>query len=224
MSNKPLKKIVILIGLACLGFIIYGVLDRYDILSTLQDGKVIKSYIASTGLFGPLIVILFMTLAILVSPLPSAPIAIAAGALYGHTWGTLYVLIGSLSGASGAFLIARFLGYDFIQKLAQNYLPVKLLHSQNSLMGIVFVSRLMPFLSFDVISYAAGLSALEFWRFVVATLFGIVPASFFLAHVGSEMATAELNRIAVAILLLTLLTGVSFLIGMRRHKNTNSQP
>jgi uncharacterized membrane protein YdjX (TVP38/TMEM64 family) len=68
MSNKVLKKIVILIGLACLGFIVYGVLDQYDILSTLQDGKLSKSYIASTGLFGPLMVILFMTLAILVSP------------------------------------------------------------------------------------------------------------------------------------------------------------
>lgn len=224
MNHKSTSKIFILIGLSCLGFIIYGVLDRYDVLSTLQDGKVIKQYIEYTGLFGPFVVILFMTLAILVSPLPSAPIAIASGAIYGHTWGTLYVLIGSLSGASGAFFIARILGYDFIQKLAQGHLPVKLFHSQSALMGIVFVSRLMPFLSFDVISYAAGLSVLEFWRFLLATLFGIVPASFFLAHVGSEMATAEINRIAVAILLLTLITGVSFLIGMLRHKNTNSQP
>jgi len=90
-------------------------------------------------------------------------------------------------------------------------------------MGLVFVSRLMPFLSFDVISYAAGLTSLMFWRFVVATLFGIAPASFFLAHVGSEMASTELNRIAIALLLLTGITGLSFLINFYRRKPSNNQ-
>ena len=87
-------------------------------------------------------------------------------------------------------------------------------------MGVVFVSRLMPFLSFDVISYAAGLTSLVFWRFVIATLFGIAPASFVLAHVGSEMASAELNRIAVALLLLTGVTAASFLVIFLRGKTS----
>lgn len=34
-------------------------------------------------------------------------------------------------------------------------------------------------------SYAAGLSRLHFWRFALATMAGILPASFLLAHVGS---------------------------------------
>ena len=218
MKLKPLQKALILFGLACMGLVIYSFLDANSALSALQDGKLIQRFVVSTGLFGPLIIVLLMTLAILVSPLPSAPIALAAGAVYGHTWGTVYVLIGSLSGATGAFFITRYLGYEFIQKIAQDYLPLKFLESQRALMGIVFVSRLMPFLSFDVMSYAAGLSSLTFWRFATATLFGILPASFFLAHVGSEMATAELNRIAIAILLLTMLTGVSLLVKYLRKK------
>ena len=72
-------------------------------------------------------------------------------------------------------------------------------------MGIVFATRLMPFISFDVISYGAGLSDLQYWRFVVATFFGIAPASFLLAHVGSEVASAEMHRISAAILLVTVL-------------------
>ena len=47
------------------------------------------------------------------------------------------------------------------------------------------MSRLLPFVSFDAVSYAAGLSRLQFWRFALATLAGIVPASFLLAHFGS---------------------------------------
>jgi uncharacterized membrane protein YdjX (TVP38/TMEM64 family) len=53
------------------------------------------------------------------------------------------------------------------------------------------VSRLLPFVSFDAVSYAAGLSRLRFWRFALATLAGIVPASFLLAHFGSVAAEGE---------------------------------
>ena len=45
--------------------------------------------------------------------------------------------------------------------------------SQNALMGIVFVSRLLPFLSFDIVSYGAGLTTLSAWRFALATLAGL---------------------------------------------------
>jgi uncharacterized membrane protein YdjX (TVP38/TMEM64 family) len=68
------------------------------------------------------------------------------------------------------------------------------------------VSRLLPFISFDVVSYAAGLTALTFWRFALATLAGILPASFLLAHFGGEMAAGELDRMLYAVLALGLLT------------------
>ena len=53
----------------------------------------------------------------------------------------------------------------------------------------------LPFIFFDVVSYAAGLTALSFWRFAIATLASIMPASFLLAHFGNEMATGEASRI-----------------------------
>ena len=102
-SLSPLIKLSIFIALACLGLAIYFVLDASDILRVLRDGKVIQEYISATGNFGPVVIILLMTTAILISPLPSAPIAVAAGTIYGHIWGTVYVIAGSLSGASGAF-------------------------------------------------------------------------------------------------------------------------
>ena len=66
----------------------------------------------------------------------------------------------------------------------------------------------MPFVSFDVVSYAAGLTTLSLWRFALATLAGILPASFLLAHFGGEMATGEVDRILYAVLALGLLTGI----------------
>ena len=151
-------------------------------------------------------VIGLMALAVLVSPIPSGPIAVAAGAAYGHAWGTLYVVLGAEIGALAAFGLARLLGREVVQRWFGDRLSVGLLGSQTALMGIVLVSRLLPFISFDIVSYAAGLTALSFWRFAIATLVGIVPASFLLAHLGSEMATSESSRIMGSILALGIIT------------------
>ncbi len=73
-------------------------------------------------------------------------------------------------------------------------------------MAAVFASRLLPFISFDLVSYAAGLTPLAPWRFACATLAGIIPASFVLTHFGGEMASADARRITLAVLALGALT------------------
>ena len=88
-------------------------------------------------------------------------------------------------------------------------------------MGAVFVSRLLPFISFDIVSYAAGLSALSFFRFAVATFAGIVPASFLLAHFGSEMVADETDGILIAIILLGVLTALPFLVKLAIKSDRN---
>ena len=87
-------------------------------------------------------------------------------------------------------------------------------------MATVLVTRLLPFLSFDLVSYAAGLTPITVWRFALATLAGIVPASFVLAHFGNEMATGEADRIMWTALALGLLTGAPVLASwwMRRRR------
>ncbi len=72
-----------------------------------------------------------------------------------------------------------------------NSFLARFMRSQNALTFAVFATRLMPFLSFDVVSYAAGLTPLAAWRFAVATLAGIAPASFALAHLGGVAASGE---------------------------------
>ena len=97
-------------------------------------------------------------------------------------------------------------------------LSVGLLGSQNALTGIVLVSRLLPFISFDIISYAAGLTVLSFWRFALATLFGIVPASFLLAHFGGEMITGESDRIMISVLALGAITLIPLAVKLVRDR------
>lgn len=86
-------------------------------------------------------------------------------------------------------------------------------------MMIVFITRLAPFISFDVISYAAGLTKLTLFRFTLATLMGIIPISFILAHLGSEVENGEIESIVIALLLLGFFTLMPLII---KKLTTNS--
>lgn len=166
-----------------LSMLFFGPLS--ELLETLTRDR-ISGWVDAAGLWGPIIIIALMTIAIVATPIPSAPIALAAGAAYGHTLGTIYIVIGAELGALVAFGLARFLGRDVLTRWLGDKVDIGWLGSQNALTITVFASRLMPFISFDIVSYAAGLSCLHFWRFSVATLAGIIPASFVLAHFGNE--------------------------------------
>ncbi len=176
-----------------------------DLIENL-DGERISHWVNAVGGWGPILIIVLMTVAIVASPIPSAPIALAAGAAYGHTAGTVYIVIGAELGALAAFSLARFLGRGVLTRWLGDKVDKGWLGSQNALTFTVFASRLMPFISFDIVSYAAGLSRLHFWRFAVATLAGIIPASFVLAHFGNEAVSGEPGRAAWAAIGLGALT------------------
>lgn len=186
------------------------VLWQTGLLDRLLDGVALEQAVIQLGTLGPVLIVGLMAVAIVMSPIPSAPIALAAGAAYGHFWGALYVAVGSETGALIAFGISRLIGYDALRKWLGASLSTGVLHrfltSQNALMAVVFATRLMPFLSFDIISYAAGLTPLKTWRFAIATLTGIVPASFLLAHFGGELASGDWRRAGMTVIALGFVT------------------
>ena len=211
----------ILTGLAILGIGLLGVWhfapSVFSEARDLLEPERLEMLVARAGLWGPVLIVTLMTLAVVASPIPSAPIALAAGAAYGHLWGTVQVVIGAELGALIAFGLARVLGHDVLRRIFGDRVDAGLLGSQTALTATVFASRLMPFVSFDMISYAAGLSRLHAWRFALATLAGIIPASFLLAHFGGEAVSGDLGRETWAVLGLGLVTGLPLLwAAMRR--------
>ncbi len=196
--------------------------EQVSALLAWVDRDRIKALTERAGPWGPMLIILLMAGAVVFSPIPSAPIALASGAAYGHYKGALYVVIGAETGALIAFSLARFLGRDAIQRWFGDKLSgFRVLGSQSLLMWLVFTSRLMPFLSFDLVSYAAGLSALSFWRFAIATLAGVIPASFLLAHFGGEMLGDGSAGGLWLILGLGLVTGAPVLWAILKRHKTN---
>ena len=160
---------------------------------TLSEAWV-RGLVGDLGMFGPLALIGLMVLAIVASPIPSGPIAVAAGALYGTLWGGTITVVGALLGALIAFGSARYLGADWVRQSQNSVLRyIARPRSQFALMLIVFTSRLIPFISFDLVSYGAGITCLTLGRFALATALGVIPNCFALAAMGAGMADGGAN-------------------------------
>ncbi|MGH3089343.1 MAG: TVP38/TMEM64 family protein [Rubrobacteraceae bacterium] len=157
-----------------------GILSRGDI-----EG--LRDYILSFGIFAPVASTLLMVLQALAAPLPSFLITFANGLAFGVFWGWLLSLFGHTLAAAACFGISRALGRA----------PVEVLVGKAGLesadrwfakwgMYAVFAARLVPGISFDVISYAAGLTRMRFGSFLVATALGVLPQTFLYSFLGRQ--------------------------------------
>ena len=146
--------------------------------------------IVGWGVWGPLALILLTIVAALTGIIPSTPLAILAGAIWGTYWGALFVVIGVQIGAILAFLIARHAAFPWIDALLKKHLNLYTQISDKYIARFIFVSRLFPIFVFEIISYAAGLTRITFWHYFWATLLGIIPMTFLLTW-SADLAVTE---------------------------------
>lgn len=164
----------------------------------------IVSLLRDAGPLSPLLFISMMAIAVVVSPLPSLPLDLAAGSFFGPLMGTLYSAIGGLIGAVLSFLIARFVGRELIERYLRGHINFCTLCSDKLVTKIVFLSRLLPVVSFDVVSYGAGLTAVSLKQFSIATFFGMLPLTFVYNYFGSVKVVATGWKVAAGIFIVLM--------------------
>jgi uncharacterized membrane protein YdjX (TVP38/TMEM64 family) len=86
-----------------------------------------------------------------------------------------------------SFIIARSLGRELIARFLGGHINFCSVCSDKLLTKVVFLTRLMPVVSFDVISYGAGLTTMSLRKFTLATLFGTIPLTFVYNYFGSVL-------------------------------------
>jgi uncharacterized membrane protein YdjX (TVP38/TMEM64 family) len=168
----------------------YLVVQSVDLKEVLKPARLVE-VLNQLGPWAPVILILGMATAVVISPIPSLPLDLAAGAAFGPFLGAVYVVIGAEIGAILSFIIGRTLGREVISRL----LGVNVIFcekcSDQHLGVLVFLARLLPVFSFDVISYGAGLTTLSLKTFALTTLLGMIPPSFALTYLGSRVVSAQ---------------------------------
>lgn len=212
MKNRLIKhgiKLLILIIPLVLYFSLESVKNTVNELFLMLknvDIQAIKSYILSFGIWAPVISYIIMLFQSIVAPLPSFVITFVNAGLFGWWQGAILSWIGTLSGATLCFWVARFFGREVVSKFTTKGALVRVDKFFNRYgKYAVIMARLLPFVSFDVVSYGAGLTAMRFWSFFWATAIGQLPVTIVYSYVGG-MLTGSAKTVVIGLLLLISIT------------------
>jgi len=121
---------------------------------------------------------------------PGIILTVAAGALFGLALGTVLVSIGSVLGATAAFVLGRTFARDWIGHRIEGWPKVRALDRALGTRGfwVVLLTRLSPMFPFNLLNYAYGITAVRPRDFVVASWIGMLPATMVYVYAGSAAA------------------------------------
>ena len=179
-----------------------AVQQALDLLSGANVEQ-LRDYLLSFGVWAPVISAILMVLQALVLPVPSSLLTLANGLLFGTAWGALLSWSSAMVAAVLCYYLARLFGRPLVGKLVGEK-PLDLADRFFQRYGkhAVLIARLIPGISFDVVSYAAGLSSIGPWGFVLATGIGQIPGTIMYSFLGETMPQAA--RIGLWIVLGTM--------------------
>ncbi|MDW8045994.1 MAG: TVP38/TMEM64 family protein [Chloroflexota bacterium] len=153
----------------------YAVASRVYGLSSTIDAEPFRDWVSQWGLWGPLVYIAVLALSVLFAPIPNVPISIAAGLAWGPVLGTVYSMLGMTLGSALAFGVARKLGRRHLRRLIGSKAARQIDRLAETMGGqVIFWARMLPVVNFDLISFVAGLTAISFWRFLIASFLGML--------------------------------------------------
>lgn len=201
-KSKWLKCILSALGVLVLAFIVYKI---YSMDIGIED---IKAYVDSFGKMGAIVYIIMFILVPL-TLFPDSILAIAGGLAFGFSKGYIYTTIGALVGGTLSFYISRKFGRNVIKKLTKEKLDnIELMINEKGF-SIVFLLRLIPLFPFDVISYGAGLTNINYKDFILATFVGTIPGIMVFTNIGAKSVDIGSNSFYASIAALILLLFIS---------------
>lgn len=129
-----------------------------------------------------------MVLQSLAAPIPAFIITLSNAVVFGWWQGAILSWSSAMIGAAMCFFIARILGRDAVT----HFMTGKALDTVDRFFDkfgthAILICRLLPFMSFDYVSYAAGLTSMGFWKFFLATGIGQLPATIVYSYVGGTL-------------------------------------
>ena len=227
--NKWLSKIIVIVlivGCVAVYFCVPSVnklMNRIFAAFASGDFTVVKEFVASYGAYAAAVSFALMILQSVAAPLPAFLITFANANLFGWWQGAILSWSSAMAGAVLCFYIARILGRDVAEKLTSKagLQQIDVFFERHGNLSIL-IARLLPFISFDYVSYAAGLTSMSFWGFFVATGIGQLPATIVYSYVGG-MLTGGAKLLVTGLLILFALSfcSNSYIMKNRKRKQNN---
>lgn len=186
-STLAVLLLVLLGAVYLLSGTVRGEVDKAVAVLWSGDVSALRDYILSYGAWAPVVSTALMVLQALAAFVPSFAVGFANGLAFGTFWGGTLSCASAALAAAISFGIARVLGRATVEALVGK-------RSLGKADGwferygayAVLAARLIPVVSFDAVSYAAGLTRMGFWRFLLATSAGMAPACYVYAYLGER--------------------------------------
>lgn len=151
-------------------------------LSADEAIKFIQSW-GNWGIVGSIALMVLHT----VLPFPAEIITLANGMVFGPFWGVIITWTGAMIGAFLGFGLSRMFGMPLIKTLLPKRRWEKLEEWSYKRSTVeLLLSRLIPLISFNLINYAAGLTAVSWWTFAWTTALGILPMTVLMVLLGDR--------------------------------------
>jgi len=219
MNRKIAMRIAIVAVLAAAAAGAWFLRDRIDLAR-------LEALIASAGALGPLAYMALYALGTVLF-LPGALFGIAGGALFGPIWGSLWNLAGATAGATLSFAAARYLAAGWVERRAGGIVKRLVQGVEAEGWRFVAVTRLVPFVPFNILNYALGLTRVRLDHYILASIVCMVPGTVaytWLGHAGKEALAGNASAIRYALLALGVLALVAFVPRLLRRIRSARSP
>ena len=210
-TNSRIIIFIILCAIATIiGIVAIGEIDRQQL----------QGWLSTMGIYAPIIYIVLYTIATWLI-LPSTPLNLTGGAIFGIWWGTLWTTIAALVAAIASFAFTRTIGRKIVaQKLAGGWYAVDAEIRQGGLFYI-FAVRLLPIVPYGIVNFVAGLTSIKFKDYAIGTLLGTLPGVLPFVMMGagiSELSQGNILPLTCAFALTGMLVGGA--TWYRRHRRS----
>ncbi len=153
------------------------------VIFSFIDNEYLQKSVLSAGIWAPLVFIFLKSITVILAPLSGSFLYIIATPIFGFWNGLFYALMGDILGATVTFYISRIFGKDLMEKFAGSTTPLiyKMVKSMGTVKGFLY-ARFALIAVPEVASYAAGLTAISFWRFLpIHMLIDLIPILFMMS-------------------------------------------
>ncbi|MEC4985677.1 MAG: TVP38/TMEM64 family protein [Oscillatoria sp. PMC 1068.18] len=145
----------------------------------------LQTWLEAQGMWTPIVYIALYAIATLFI-LPSTPLNLAGGAIFGTWVGTFWTSLAAIIAALIGFAFTRTIGKELItQKLAGKWEAIDTDIRQGGLFYI-FAIRLLPIIPYGLVNFAAGLTSIRFQDYFWGTIFGTIPGILPFVAIGSS--------------------------------------
>jgi uncharacterized membrane protein YdjX (TVP38/TMEM64 family) len=117
--------------------------------------------------------------------IPRTVLAMAAGAVFGASWGLVLATAGSVLGAVAGFLFARYLNAGAIEPESLPRFGPVLQRAESGGWRSVTALRLVPMLPHSLVNYGLGLTRLPLGSYTVGSLLGQLPMTVAYVDLGA---------------------------------------